>query len=332
MVAMAAASGRLGRRAAKAAAARNTIAAEARRRPLLATAALATAAAALAATVPAAFAVAGGVVGVAGRAPSLLCGRGGARRSEYTAAERRDLTAVGVGAAASAVDRLSSRDWLRYYRTLGLPEDASRDLVTKATTKLRRKYASDANALERVENANLWITTRMISRKEESMRQRQQANRLREIGGSPKRLFQKYIAGYIPPNIRQMIEVPTSSHFRWTSSLLGLFALMSLCVPTQASSFVGLGAACAMGLIYQRNRPEPVKDDMGNVGEVRKINPKEFAATIALVAAGVALGAALSIAIFYFVDVAPMVGFSFATCSVLWVVALFFKVYQCFDQ
>lgn len=29
------------------------------------------------------------------------------------------------------------------------------------------------------------------------------------------RLFQKYVAGYIPPGIRRMMEPPTTKHFRW---------------------------------------------------------------------------------------------------------------------
>merc|ERR1740129_1592284 len=110
----------------------------------------------------------------------------------------------------------------------------------------------------------------MVSRSEEATRKRQQANRVRELGDSPRRLFQKYIAGYLPPRVRQMFEAPNAKHFRWTSGLLGTFALIALCVPTQAANFVGLGAASALGLIYQRNRPEPVKDEFGNVGRVQK--------------------------------------------------------------
>ena len=29
------------------------------------------------------------------------------------------------------------------------------------------------------------------------------------------RLFHKYVAGYVPPGVRQMIEPPTTKHFRW---------------------------------------------------------------------------------------------------------------------
>ena len=39
-----------------------------------------------------------------------------------------------------------------------------------------------------------------------------------DIRGAPGRLFQKYVAGYIPPGIRRMMEPPTTKHFRWRES------------------------------------------------------------------------------------------------------------------
>mmetsp|Transcript_10024 Transcript_10024/g.28276 ORF Transcript_10024/g.28276 Transcript_10024/m.28276 type:complete len:357 (+) Transcript_10024:52-1122(+) len=236
-----------------------------------------------------------------------------------------------TGATPSPAERLSPRDWTRMYRTLGVGEDASKEQVLKATTRLRRKYAKNEEALERVEAANLWIMTQIVSRSEDARRQRQQANRMRELGDSPRRLFQKYIAGYIPPSIRQMIESPSTKHFRWTSGLLGVFALMALCVPTQAPNFVGLGAVSSMGLIYQRNRPEPVKDEMGNVGRVSKVNPKEMIATIVVTLFGVVTGFLLSLGIGYLVDAPFQVVFATTICLVLWPLTLYFKVYQCFD-
>jgi len=236
-----------------------------------------------------------------------------------------------TGTPVSLSERLSPREWVRMYRTLGIPEDSSKEQVLKATARLRKKYAKNEEALERVENANLWIMTRMVSRNEEALRQRQQANRMRELGDSPRRLFQKYIAGYLPPSVRQMYEPPNTKHFRWSSALLGVFALLALCVPTQAANFVGLGAASTLGLVYQRNRPEPVKDEFGNVGEVRKVNPKEMGASIVLVILGVAIGLILSLGIGYLVDTPFQVIFATTTCLVLWLFALFFKVHQCFD-
>lgn len=231
----------------------------------------------------------------------------------------------------SMVDRLSPRDWLRMYRTLGLPAEASRDQVQRATARLRRKYVENEPALEKVEAANLWIMTRLVSQKEEQVRQRQQANRLRELGDSPRRLLNKYVLGFLPPSIRQMIEAPDMPHFRRASGLCGLFALLGLCVPTQATNFVGLAAASAMGLIYQRGRPEPVKDEMGNVGEVRQINFKEMGGTIGVVALAAALGCGLSYLFVQFTDAPIQAAFCASTCFFFWMAALFFKVYQVFE-
>lgn len=236
------------------------------------------------------------------------------------------------GQPASVADRLSPREWLRMYRTLGIGEDASREQVMKATTRLRKKYADNEASSERVETASLWIMTKMMSKKEEALRQRQQANRLRELGDSPRRMFQKYVAGYLPPSVRQMFAAPDGKHFRTASGLLGIFALLGLCVPTQASNFVGLGAAATLGLVYQRGRPEPVKDEFGNVGAVQKLNYKEVGASLLLVALGGLLGTGASFGLTYVVDAPFQVIFCIATIMVFWLTSLFLKVYGCFES
>merc|ERR1711879_591339 len=182
----------------------------------------------------------------------------------------------------SIFDRLSPREWTRVYRTLGLPEDATQEQVTITMSRLRRKYADDEAAMDRIENAYLWVAAQLLSKKEQATLARQQANRLRELGDSPRSLLEKTFAGRTPLFIREMFEPPTMKHFRWASSLLGAFLLLALCAPATSFNCIGLGTASTLGLIYQRNRPEPVKDDLGNVGEVRKINPKEIFAALAV--------------------------------------------------
>jgi len=228
-------------------------------------------------------------------------------------------------ASSSTTDQLSPRDWVRMYRVLGLPEDASRHRVLKATSRLRKKYADDEEALERAERANLWIMTRFVTMQEAASRKRQQANRLRELGDSPR--MQKYL----PPSIVRMLEAPSTTHFRTASGLLGAFALLGLCVPTQSSNFVGLASAATMGLIYQRSRPEPVKDEFGNVGAIQKPNPKEMLATIGVTASGVFFSLTLAWCLANLIDAPFDVLFCLTTCAVLWLVSLSFRVYQCFD-
>lgn len=232
---------------------------------------------------------------------------------------------------ATLSERLSPREWLRMYRTLGLPEDASKAEISKATSRLRRKYANDADALERVESANLWIMTKILAQQEEATRARQQANRLRELGDSPRKLFLKHVAGNLPPSVRQMLEPPTTKHFRWVSAVLGVFALAGLCIPSQATNFVGLAAASSMGFVYQRGRPEPVKDDMGNVGRVEKKNPKEMGACIVLVLLGAGFGLVLSYALAALLSTDFRACFCTTACLVLWFISLFFRVHECFD-
>eukprot|EP00439_Symbiodinium_sp_Y106_P037453 s4066_g4.t1 len=266
-----------------------------------------------------------------GRAAARFCGQRPVPSQLLTPLAAASTLSWTTPSSSWSAERLSPREWLRMYRTLGLSQDATKAQVSKAASRLRKKYSSDEAALQRVEAANLWIMTKLLSEKEEALRAKQAANRLRELGDSPRRLFHKYVAGYVPPGVRQMIEPPTTKHFRWASGLLGAFALFGLCVPTQATNFIGLAAASAMGLVYQRNRPEPVKDDMGNVGAVQKPNVKEMGASIALVVIGAIVSAGLSLMISFTLQTDFQAYFCTTTCFVLWLIALFFKVYQCFD-
>lgn len=274
-------------------------------------------------------------------ASRTLCGAAGGRANRQDAAKTPAAASLAQmidprqwGAPpATFTERLSSREWLRMYRTLGISEDASRDQVLKATARLRKKYADDEDALQRVETANLWIMTRFVDRKEEATRRRQQANRLREFGDSPRRLFQKYVAGHLPPSVRQMFEAPTGAHFRRVSVLIGAFALMGLCLPASAMNFVGLAGASALGFVYTRARPEPVKDEFGAPGQVQKINPKEMGATLALVGVGILTSAALTFGFSAAApDVSPALIFCETACVIFWITSLSFKVYGVFDE
>lgn len=268
---------------------------------------------------------------------TMLCGRPDSTADASTAAMAMSPSLSWMnptrwgGQQVPMLERLSHREWLRMYRTLGLSEDSSRDQVQRATARLRRKYADNEPALERVEAANLWIMTKLVSQKEEVVRQRQQANRLRELGDSPRRLVSKYVLGYLPPSIQSMLEAPTMAYFRRASGLCGLFALLGLCAPTQATNFVGLAAASAMGLIYTRGRPEPVRDEMGNPGEVRQMNYKEMAGCIGVVALATLLGCGICYFAISVADAPMQAAFVTSTCFMFWLASLFFKVYQVFD-
>jgi len=281
-------------------------------------------------------------------APSLLAASGGRQprpmvgisfgsepvgNSNMAAAASLTLNPLQWGSQASPDQSMSPREWVRMFRILGISEDSSRDQVMRATARLRRKYAEDEESLDRVERANLWIMTRIVSRNEEIAKQRQRTARFREVGNTPKRLFMNLIGQYLPAGVRDMIEMPDSGEFKRSSGLLGVFALMGLCVPTQATNFVGLGAAACMGLIYARGRPVPVKDEMGNAGSVQGLNYRECGGAVAVVVASALMGAGVTLGLGYVLVDSPMsVIFCTSCCIFFWMSSLFFKVYGCFDQ
>jgi len=269
-------------------------------------------------------------------------------RDKFTGTQLRPEHVLALTAAAAAASLLdprtwlspsqsypiqdfSERQWTRQFRILGLDENAPKDKVLKAADALRAKYADDQEALERVDQATLFIMTRFMTESERKTLERQRAQQVTEVLETPKRLFNKYIASWIPVSVRSMLEVPNLNMFRRASGLLGVFALLGLCVPTQAQSFVGLGGAATLGLIYARNRPPPVKDSQGNVGKVEKLNMKEMGATVAIVLTNFALGAGITTLLMNIVAAEFQVVFCVSTCFLLWLAALFFKVYEVFD-
>jgi len=282
-----------------------------------------------------------------------LCGglqsrsRSAPASGHFTGSPLRPEHVLSLTAAAAAVSLLNprtwtatptfpvqdytKRQWTRQYRILGLDNDAPREKVLKAADTLREKYAGDEEAIERIDRASLLIMTRLMSESERKRLERERAEKIKEVLETPKRLLNRYVLSWIPVSIRDMLEVPTAKIFRKSSGLLGVFALLGLCVPNMASSFVGLGAAATMGLVYTRGRPEPVKDSQGNVGEVKKINLKEMGACIALVVASFLLGAGCTAALVELIYADFQVIFCVSTCFILWLVSLFFKVYEAFD-
>lgn len=227
----------------------------------------------------------------------------------------------------SPAERLSPREWLRMYRLLGLPEGASRQQVAKAAARLRKKYEGNTEAIERIENAHLWIMTGLLRRKEEAQRQHQRAARRRELGD-----VRRYVPNVLPSNLWQFVERPSSQHFRVTSGWLGLATLVGTCVPNLTTNVVAMAAIICMGLVYQRNRPELVRDEFGNPGEVRQVDPKEMIATVAFVAAGGLLGALMSLVLSRSTGAPFQDVFLFPTCAALYFIALSCKVHRCFHE
>jgi len=278
-------------------------------------------------------------------APSSSGGRGGGHFTGSSPLRPEQVLAVTVVAASVSllsprtwtatptfpVQDYSKRQWTRQYRILGLEENAPREKILKAADTLREKYAGDEEAIERIDRASLLIMTRLMSENERKQLQQERAQKITEVLETPKRLLNRYVFSWIPVSIRDMLEMPTAKIFKKSSGLLGVFALLGLCVPNMASSFVGLGAAATMGLVYTRGRPEPVKDSQGNVGEVKKINLKEMGACIALVVASFLLGAGCTAALVELIYADFQVIFCVSTCFILWLVSLFFKVYEAFD-
>ena len=80
-----------------------------------------------------------------------------------------------------------------------------------------------------------------------------------------------------------LMVIPDKAHATSVGKFVGGTAFGCVMMPKMASTFLMMGWAASVGLLYSRGQPELVKDDMGNPGEVRPTSATAVLLTLALV-------------------------------------------------
>lgn len=166
------------------------------------------------------------------------------------------------------------------YRTLGISEDANYDEISNAYEDLATRYAGDTAMMGQLDQAKDAVVNNMLARRMAG----QAAN---YAGGTAAEDIK------LPPPTplleqlndfrKKVIIPPTPKYALQVIGLLGGLALAAWISPSSASTIGLLNTASGLGFIYNRGEPDVVRDDFGQVGEVKPMKPKPFALTAALV-------------------------------------------------
>lgn len=134
-----------------------------------------------------------------------------------------------------------------------------------------------------------------------------------------------------PPKWAAKVYVPPDAdHLQQCATYFGIFAAAGTFFPKFITSCIAIGFVSSLGLLYQRGAPEPVKDDMGNVGEVRPPDKSVLGLTVGVVMGGVAVGAVLAaVGGALLADVlAPQLVLNLSMQVGFFLAAAFFKTYK----
>jgi len=89
---------------------------------------------------------------------------------------------------------------------------------------------------------------------------------------------------------KKLFERPSPKYALNVLALLGGLSLATWCAPSTAGTILIINTVSAMGFIYNRGEAEVVRDDFGQIGEVRPMKPKPFILTAAITAFFFAVG------------------------------------------
>lgn len=83
---------------------------------------------------------------------------------------------------------------------------------------------------------------------------------------------------------KKLFVMPSLKYTGQVFLLLGGLTVASWLAPNTAGTILLLNVVSAMGFIYNRGEAEVPRDDFGQIGEIRPMEPKPFALTVAIVA------------------------------------------------
>ena len=200
-------------------------------------------------------------------------------------ATTRPLVARPAALAATPLLRarplIAQEDSSDAYRTLGISEDAAYDEITTAYDNLSEQYAGDAAYIAKLDAAKDKVVNAMLSRRLSGAAAQYEGGLALEDRKvpPPTPIWEK------ANNLRKKtILRPSPRYALQVFALLGGMALACWVAPSTAQTSGLLATASGMGFMYNRGEAEAVRDDFGQIGEIKPMKPKPFALTVSITA------------------------------------------------
>jgi hypothetical protein len=166
------------------------------------------------------------------------------------------------------------------YRVLGLPEDATYDQIMDAYIELSERYVDDVPRMAALDAAKEKVLDdRLRQRMSGSLQASYDGMTAREDRPEPVKTPWWVIANDIR---KKLFELPTPKYALQVFAILGGLTLATWLAPSTAGTILLINVVSGMGFIYNRGQPEVVRDDFGQIGEIRPMQPKPFALTAAI--------------------------------------------------
>ena len=163
------------------------------------------------------------------------------------------------------------------YRTLGVTQDAGYDEISSRYDELLDKYGDDAARMESIDAAKSKVLDVILrKRMEGSLGATYEGKTAREdIKAPPPTPIWEIANGYR----KKMFMRPSPKHAMQVFGLLGGLSLAGWVAPSTAQTTLLINTVSAMGFMYNRGEADVVRDDFGQIGEIRPMKPRPMALT-----------------------------------------------------
>mmetsp|Transcript_24982 Transcript_24982/g.83724 ORF Transcript_24982/g.83724 Transcript_24982/m.83724 type:complete len:278 (-) Transcript_24982:231-1064(-) len=212
----------------------------------------------------------------------------------------------------------------KFYRTLGITQDATYEEITDAFANLVSQAGDNADRIAQLETARDRILDERLK-----MRLSGQGPPVRDPLVKPKEKIDWFKPFKI---LRRYIQRPTMAHFTKMSFIFLGFAVGSLVAPGVGDQMSFFSLVFGSAFVYARGTPEPVRDDFGQVGEI--LPTKTLPAILAFLVVAGAAGTGYLLAVLYLSLLIPPQIVSIQALSnamvafFVWLATCFVKVQQ----
>lgn len=167
-------------------------------------------------------------------------------------------------------------------RTLGVDESAGYEEIVTRFDELEAIYGGDTTKLEELQRAKDTILDSILrQRMEGSLKAQYKGGVAREDLPKPTR---PPIWNTLNEHRKKLFEFPSRKHAVKVFSLLLGASLVAWVNPRQAGLLLMLSTVSAFGFMYNRGEREPVRDEFGEIGEIKPMQKKPCALAAAITA------------------------------------------------